>query len=121
MFTSWLLQLPLGEGNDNGRGSSVEGKIQEPMGKGGLQIEHERGCLSCDEGRRHGCCRRNDHMRGGTECASGVRHVCRRVNVRDLHRSGENQQQSAAKSKDDPPGVSRVLFCLRTRHHSNYN
>jgi len=60
-------------------------------------------------------------MRGGTQSASGVRHVCRRVNVRDLHCSAENQQQSAAKSKDDPPGVSRVLFCLRTRHHFNYN
>jgi len=121
MFTSWLLQLPLGEGNGNGRGSCVEGKIQEPMGKGRLKIEHGRGCLSRDERRRHWCCRRNDHMRGGAQCASGVRYVCRRVNVCDLHRSAEQQQQSAAKSKDDPPGVSRVLFCLRTRHHSNYS
>jgi hypothetical protein len=55
MFTSWLLQLPLGEGNGNGRGSGVEGKIQEPMGKGGLKIKHGSGCLSRDEGRCHWC------------------------------------------------------------------
>src|SRR5271163_2927532 len=79
----------LGEGNGNGRGSCVEGKIQEPVGRGRLKIEHGRGSLSRHEGRRHWCCRRNDHMRGGTQCASGVRYVCRRVNVRYLNRSAE--------------------------------
>jgi len=60
-------------------------------------------------------------MRGGAQGASGVGYVCRRVNVRYLCRSAEYQQQSAAKSEDDPPGVSRVLFCLHTGHHSNYS
>jgi hypothetical protein len=41
--------------------------------------------------------------------------------VRHLNGRGENQQKSAAKSKGDPPGVSRVLFALHIVHHSNYN
>jgi hypothetical protein len=111
----------LGEGDGNGRGSCVEGKIQEPMGKGRLKIEHRRGCLSRDEGRCHWCCRRNDNMRSGTKCASGVRYVCWGMNVRYLNRSPKQQQQSTAKSENDSPGVSRLLSCLRTSHHSNYN
>ncbi len=60
-------------------------------------------------------------MRGCTPCASGVRYVCRRMNVRYLNRSAENQQQSAVKSQGDLPGASRVLFDLLIGHHSNYN
>jgi hypothetical protein len=60
-------------------------------------------------------------MSGGAKSAPGVRYVRTSMNVRDLNGCAKNQKQSTAKSKDDPPGVSRVLFCLRTGHHSNYN
>ena len=60
-------------------------------------------------------------MGRGTESAPGVRNVCRRMNMRDLNRRAENQQQSAAKSKGEPPRVSRVISGLLIVHHSNYN
>jgi hypothetical protein len=43
------------------------------------------------------------------------------MNMRDLNRRAKNQQQSAAKSKGEPPRVSRVVFGLLIVHHSNYN
>ncbi len=60
-------------------------------------------------------------MSGGAKCAPGVRYVCPSMNVRDLNRRAKNQQQSTAKSKDDPPGASRALLCLHIVHYSNYN
>ncbi len=60
-------------------------------------------------------------MGRGAESAPGVRDVCRRMNMRDLNRRAKNQQQSAAKSKGEPPRVSRVVFGLLIVHHSNYN
>ncbi len=118
---SRLAETALGESNVNRRGSRVERKMQEPVCKGRLQIDHRRRRLSRGERRRDWCCRRNDYVRSGTQCASGVRYVCRRVNVRDLNRGPEKQQQRAAKNKGDPPRVSSVLFGLLIVHHSNYN
>ena len=60
-------------------------------------------------------------MRGYTKSAPGVRHVCSGMNVGNLNRRAENQQQSAAKSKGEPPRVSRVISGLLIVHHSNYN
>jgi hypothetical protein len=60
-------------------------------------------------------------VRGYTKSAPGVRHICRGMNVRDLNRRAENQQQGTAKSKSGLPRVARVIFCLLIVHHSNYN
>jgi hypothetical protein len=43
------------------------------------------------------------------------------MNMRNLNRRAKNQQQSAAKSKDEPPRVSRVVSGLLIVHHYNYN
>ena len=52
-------------------------------------------------------------MRSRAKSTPGVRYVCRSMNVRDLNRRAENQQQCTAKSKDDPPGASWCSFaCL---------
>ena len=59
-------------------------------------------------------------MSGGTESAPGVRDFCWGMNMRDLNRRAKNQQQSAAKSKGEPPRVSRASGLLIV-HHSNYN
>jgi hypothetical protein len=86
-----------------------------------LQIDDRCRCRSRGEGRGNGCCRRNDYMRRGTESATRVGDVCWRMNMRDLNRRAKNQQQRAAKSKGEPPRVSRVISGLLIVHHSNYN
>jgi hypothetical protein len=86
-----------------------------------LQIHDRCRCRFRDEGRGNGCCLRNDYMRRGTESATRVGDVRWRMNMRDLNRRAKNQQQSAAKSKGEPPRVSRVISGLLIVHHSNYN
>jgi hypothetical protein len=60
-------------------------------------------------------------VRSCTKSASGVRYLRRSVYVRHLNCGPEKQQESAAKSKGDPPWVSSVLFGLLIVHHFNYN
>ena len=43
------------------------------------------------------------------------------MDVRDLNRRTENQQQGTAKSKGELPRVPHVIFCLLIVHHSYYN
>jgi hypothetical protein len=43
------------------------------------------------------------------------------MNVRNLNRGGENQQQSTAKSKGELPPVPHVISGLLIVHHFNYN
>ena len=86
-----------------------------------MQIDDWRRHLPHREGHRHWRCWRNNYVRGYTKSAPGVRHVCSGMNVRNLNRRAENQQQRTAKSKSDLPRVAHVLSCLRIVHHFNYN
>ena len=81
----------LGESKGNGRGSGIEGKIQESACEGWLQIDDRRRHLSRREGNGHRSCWRNDYVRGDTKSAPGVRGTCSGMNVRDLNRRAEDQ------------------------------
>jgi hypothetical protein len=112
-----VAEIALGESNVDGRGSGIERKVQESACKCRLQINDWRRHLSHREGHRYWRCRRNDYVRGRTKSASGVRYVGSGMNVRDLNRRAENQQQGTAKSKGELPRVPHVIFSLLIVHH----
>lgn len=115
-----VAEIALGESNVNGRGSGIERKIQGAARERWLQIGDRRRHLARREGHRDGCCRSNGYVRGGAKSATGVRYVCGGMNVRNLNRRAENQQQGTAKSKGELP-VPHVIFCLLIAHHCYYN
>jgi hypothetical protein len=45
-------------------------------------------------------------MGSGAKSASGVRYLRRSMNMRNLNRGAENEQQSAKNAQSHPPGVS---------------
>jgi hypothetical protein len=116
-----LAETALGESSGNGRGSGIEREIKESAGEGRLQIDDWRRHLSRREWNGHRSCWRNNYVRNYTKSAAGVRHVCSGMNVRNLNRRAENQQERTAKSESDLPRVPNALFCLLIVHHFNYN
>jgi hypothetical protein len=62
-------------------------------------------------------CGSNHDMRTSAKSTPGVGYISGRMDVRDLDRCAEKQEQGATKSKSDPPGTSRVSLGLRKEHH----
>jgi hypothetical protein len=85
-----VAETALGESDVSGRRSGIEGKLQELVYEGRLQIDDLHRQLSRREGNGHRRCWRNDYVRGRAKRASGVRDVCCGMNVRDLNRRAEN-------------------------------
>jgi hypothetical protein len=115
------VESALGKRKGNGRGSVIQGIRQKSAGVGRLQLEDWRRRAPRGERDHDRGCGRDNYMSRCAQSATGVRHVCRRMEVRNLNRRAEHQQQGTAKSEGYPPRASYLVFGRLIVHQYNYN